>query len=131
MRAMSAFRMTSMASAGLVLLATIVSVVAASSALIFGSPLSPLIPAGVILAALFTVYIFSYAAQYRDQWSNQLPARYLSASLFARERIPSGVKVGTFQSGCHSYWLDNRVVNLDGVVNRGVDRCGAARGECR
>ncbi len=76
------------------------------------------LPAGVILAALFTVYIFSYAAQYRDQWSNQLPARYLSASLFARERIPSGVKVGTFQSGCHSYWLDNRVVNLDGVVNR-------------
>jgi hypothetical protein len=48
----------------------------------------------------------------------QLPARYLSASLFAREHVPPAVKVGTFQSGCHSYWLDNRVVNLDGVVNR-------------
>ena len=76
------------------------------------------LPAGIILAALCAVYIFSYGAQYRTQWSIQLPARYLSASLFARERIPSDAKVGTFQSGCHSYWLDNQVVNLDGVVNR-------------
>ena len=76
------------------------------------------LPAGIVLAAIFAVYIFSYAAQYRSQWSIQLPARYLSASLFARERVPPNTKVGTFQSGCHSYWLDNRVVNLDGVVNR-------------
>jgi hypothetical protein len=74
--------------------------------------------AGITLSVICAVYIFSYAAQYRSQWSMQLPARYLSASLFAREHVPPGVKVGTFQSGCHSYWLDNRVVNLDGVVNR-------------
>jgi hypothetical protein len=76
------------------------------------------LPAGITLCIIFSAYMFSYAAQYRFQWSIQLPARYLSASLFARARVPQGVKVGTFQSGCHSYWLDNRVVNLDGVVNR-------------
>lgn len=76
------------------------------------------LPATLILIIIFFLSIFSYAAQYRFQWSLQLPARYLSASLFARERVPQSVKVGTFQSGCLSYWLDNRVVNLDGVVNR-------------
>ena len=76
------------------------------------------LPGGITLSIICAVYIFSYAAQYRSQWSMQLPARYLSASLFAREHVPPGIKVGTFQSGCHSYWLDNRVVNLDGVVNR-------------
>jgi hypothetical protein len=72
----------------------------------------------IILVFLFVPYIFSYTSQYQSQWSKNRPSRYLSASLFAKERIPQKAKVGTFQSGCLSYWLDNQVVNLDGVVNR-------------
>ena len=58
-----------------------------------------------------------YCVQYRFHWSRNLPQRYLSAALFAEEKILLKAKVGTFQSGCLSYWLDNPVLNLDGVVN--------------
>jgi len=72
----------------------------------------------LFFSLLFVPYLFSYTTQYQSQWSKNRPSRYLAASLFAKERIPQKAKVGTFQSGCLSYWLDNQVVNLDGVVNR-------------
>jgi len=72
----------------------------------------------MMLLLVFVPFIVSYTSQYQFQWSKNLPSRYLAASLFVKEHIPQKVKVGTFQSGCLSYWLDNRVVNLDGVVNR-------------
>lgn len=71
----------------------------------------------VILLFLFVPYALSYTFQYRFHWSKNRPPRYLSASLFAKDRVPPKVKVGTFQSGCLSYWLDNQVINLDGVTN--------------
>jgi len=79
--------------------------------------LRPLIVA-IMLFILCIPYAFSYTAQYHFQWSQNLPARYLSAALFAKDRIPPKAKVGTFQSGCLSYWLDNQVINLDGVLNK-------------
>jgi len=72
----------------------------------------------ITLFILFLPYAFSYTAQYHFQWYKNLPARYLSAALFAKDRVPPKVKVGTFQSGCISYWLDNQVINLDGVINK-------------
>lgn len=44
--------------------------------------------------------------------------RYLSGALFAKSHIPPDAKVGTFQSGCLSYWLPNQIINLDGVTNK-------------
>jgi hypothetical protein len=72
----------------------------------------------LILFLLFIPYALSYTFQYYSTWTNNLPSRYLSASLFARDIIPKEARVGTFQSGCLSYWLDNQVINLDGVVNK-------------
>ena len=70
-----------------------------------------------VLFILFIPYVLSYTFEYSSHWStNHLP-RYLSGSLFAKGHIPSEAKVGTFQSGCLSYWLDNQVINLDGVIN--------------
>jgi len=71
----------------------------------------------MILFLLFMPYSFYYTYQYSDCWSKNVPPRYLSASLFAKDRIPPEAKVGAFQSGCLSYWLDNQVINLDGVTN--------------
>ena len=73
---------------------------------------------GMILFFLFIPYAFTYTFQYRFHWSRNRPARYLSASLFAKDKIPHKAKVGTFQSGCLSYWLNNKVINLDGVINK-------------
>jgi hypothetical protein len=70
-----------------------------------------------IICISIAPFAFSYTLQYFSHWSKNLPPRYLSASLFSKDRIPPKVRVGTFQSGCLSYWLDNRVINLDGVIN--------------
>jgi hypothetical protein len=71
----------------------------------------------LVLVILFVPFASSYTFQYHFHWSKNLPPRYLSASLFAKERIPPKARVGTFQSGCLGYWLDNTVINLDGVIN--------------
>ena len=71
----------------------------------------------MVLSFLFIPYVFSYTFQYNSHWTKNLPTRYLAPSLFAKDRIPPKAKVGTFQSGCLSYWLDNQVINLDGVMN--------------
>ena len=71
----------------------------------------------LILFLLFIPYALSYTFQYNSFLSENRPSRYFSASLFARAHIPAKAKIGTFQSGCLSYWLDNQVVNLDGVIN--------------
>lgn len=71
----------------------------------------------LILCLLFVLYGISYTLYYQSQWSRNLPPRYFSSSLFAKDTIPPKATVGAFQSGCLSYWLDNKVVNLDGVIN--------------
>lgn len=72
---------------------------------------------GILLFILFIPYGFSYGLQFYSQWTRECPPRYLSIALFAKKNIPPKAKVGAFQSGCVSYWLDNTVVNLDGVMN--------------
>jgi hypothetical protein len=72
---------------------------------------------GIVLFILFLPYSYSYTRQYFPPWIRKGPPRYLSIALFAKDIIPSNAKVGAFQSGCVSYWLDNKVVNLDGVTN--------------
>lgn len=71
----------------------------------------------LVLSILFVPYALSYWSQYHTFFSNPRPARYLSLALFAKDKVPRGHTVGAFQSGCLSYYLDNRVVNLDGVIN--------------
>jgi hypothetical protein len=71
----------------------------------------------VAFALLFIPYAVTYASQYYAFFRNPRPARYLSLALFAKEKVPPLPAVGAFQSGCLSYYLDNRVVNLDGVIN--------------
>jgi len=78
--------------------------------------LKPLI-IGVVLFILFLPYGFTYSQQYISQWTRPRPPRYLSIARFAKHHIPQTAKVGAFQSGCVSYWLDSKVVNLDGVIN--------------
>ena len=78
--------------------------------------LKPLI-SGALLFILFIPYGFSYSFKHYSQWNRKCPPRYLSIALFAKDNIPSQAKVGAFQSGCVSYWLDNKVVNLDGLIN--------------
>ena len=78
--------------------------------------LKPLI-IGAFLFILFVPYGFIYGLQYHSQWTRQCPPRYLSIALFAKDHIPQKARVGAFQSGCVSYWLDNNVVNLDGLIN--------------
>lgn len=70
------------------------------------------------LCLLFIPYAFAYAIQYYSYLSKPRPSRYFAASHFVKNRIPPERKIGTFQSGALSYWLDNQVVNLDGVINR-------------
>ena len=72
---------------------------------------------GIVLFILFIPYGFSYGLQYYSQWNKKCPPRYLSIALFAKDNIPPNAKVGAFQSGCVSYWLENTVINLDGVMN--------------
>jgi hypothetical protein len=72
---------------------------------------------GITLFLLLVPFAFSYGVQYHSYWTNPHPPRYLSGAMFAKSYIPEKVKVGTFQSGCLGYWLDNRVINLDGVMN--------------
>jgi hypothetical protein len=62
-------------------------------------------------------YAMTYASQYLDFFSHPRPARYLSLARFAKGQVPPLPAVGAFQSGCLSYFLDNRVINLDGVIN--------------
>lgn len=69
------------------------------------------------LCLLFIPYAFAYATQYYAYLSKPRPSRYFAASHFVKNRIPPKGKIGTFQSGALSYWLDNQVVNLDGVIN--------------
>jgi hypothetical protein len=72
----------------------------------------------IALFFLFIPYALTYTLQYNSFFTKNLPPRYLSAALFAKAHIPPKAKVGTSQSGCLSYWLDNQVINLDGVVNK-------------
>jgi len=72
---------------------------------------------GILLFILFIPYGYSYTRQYYSPWIRKGPPRYLSIALFAKDNIPPNAKVGAFQSGCVSYWLDNPVINLDGVMN--------------
>jgi hypothetical protein len=71
----------------------------------------------VACALACTPYALTYASQYIDFFSHPRPARYLSLARFAKEKVPPLPAVGAFQSGCLSYFLDNRVINLDGVIN--------------
>ena len=72
----------------------------------------------LLLFSIFIFYAFSYTSEYHSYLSKPRPSRYFSAAHFVKARIPSQVKIGTFQSGALSYWLDNQVINLDGVINR-------------
>ena len=72
----------------------------------------------VVLLFLFIPYAFSYSWQYYSPLSQKHHPRYLSGALFAKSHIPPDAKVGTFQSGCLSYWLPNQIINLDGVTNK-------------
>ena len=72
----------------------------------------------VLLFSLFIFYAFSYTSEYHSYLSKPRPSRYFSAVHFVKARIPPQVKIGTFQSGALSYWLNNQVINLDGVINR-------------
>jgi hypothetical protein len=71
-----------------------------------------------LLFILFIPYAYSYTVQYYNNWSKDSPPRHLSAALFAKDRIPPKAKVGGFQSGSLSYWLDTPIINLDGVTNK-------------
>jgi len=72
---------------------------------------------GITLFLLFTPYALLYTLQYYTLWNRDQPPRFLSAAHFAKDFLPPESKVGAFQSGCLSYWLDNQVINLDGVIN--------------
>ncbi len=72
----------------------------------------------IVLCLIFIPYAFAYTIQYYAYLSKPRPSRYFAASHFVKNRIPSEEKIGTFQSGALSYWLDNQVINLDGVINR-------------
>jgi hypothetical protein len=78
--------------------------------------LKPLI-IGIVLFILFIPYGIIYGLQYTSQWTKPRPPRYLSIARFAKDHIPQNARVGAFQSGCVSCWLDNKVVNLDGLIN--------------
>jgi hypothetical protein len=78
--------------------------------------LKPLI-IGIVLFVLFIPYGIIYGLQYTAQWTRPRPPRYLSIARFAKAHVPQKATVGAFQSGCVSYWLDNKVVNLDGLIN--------------
>ena len=71
----------------------------------------------IVLFVLFVPYALSYTFQYHSNWIKKLPPRYLSGAYYAKDHIPPKARVGAFQSGCLSYWLDNQVINLDGVIN--------------
>ena len=66
---------------------------------------------------MFIFYAVSFTAEYHSFLSKPSPSRYFAASHFARFHVDPKAKIGTFQSGALSYWLDNQVVNLDGVIN--------------
>jgi len=72
----------------------------------------------LICFVLFVPYAFSYTLQLYSYFSKPRPSRYFAAAHFIKSRIPSEEKIGTFQSGALSYWLDNQVINLDGVINK-------------
>ena len=67
---------------------------------------------------LFLPYAFFHTSKYYSFFSKLRPSRYFSAAHYIKQHIPSDEKIGSFQSGALSYWLDNPVVNLDGVINR-------------
>jgi len=71
----------------------------------------------LLLVLVLAGYLVLYGSQYHLFFSTQAPARYLSAAMYAGPKIPSQSKIGAFQSGCLSYFLNNQVVNLDGVSN--------------
>ena len=68
---------------------------------------------------LFYVFYTSLFIQTSISWSGlRIFHRAILLNLSLLEKhIPPNVKVGAFQSGCLSYWLDNKVINLHGVVN--------------
>jgi uncharacterized membrane protein YoaK (UPF0700 family) len=72
----------------------------------------------LLLFLCFIPYAVTYAIQYQSYLTKTKPSRYYAAAQFAKARIPAQARVGTFQSGALSYWLDNPVINLDGVINR-------------
>ena len=72
----------------------------------------------LLLLFVFIFYAIVYSFQYHSFFSKPRPSRYFAASGFARSHIPPKAKVGTFQSGCLGYWLNNQVINLDGVLNK-------------
>jgi hypothetical protein len=75
---------------------------------------------GITLFILFIPYALSYTFQYYTLWTRDPPPRFFSAAHFVKDFLPPESKVGAFQSGCLSYWLDNQVINLDGVINEQV-----------
>ncbi len=72
----------------------------------------------LLFLLIFIVYAFSYGFQYYSYLSKPRPSRYVSAAQFVKRHISAEEKIGTFQSGTLSYWLDNQVINLDGVINK-------------
>ena len=55
----------------------------------------------------------------------------LSRSSVAASRLPAGANVGAFDSGVYTFFLPRRVVNLDGVVNPGVQHAIDTQTLCR
>ena len=70
-----------------------------------------------VLLLLSIPFAISYALHYQSLWSREYPPRFLSAAHYIKDTISPEATIGAFQSGCLSYWLDNQVVNLDGVIN--------------
>jgi len=71
----------------------------------------------LMLLTVFVGYFWWYGLQYYDFFKTDVPARYLSNALYVKSKIPAQARVGAFQSGCLSYFLDNHVINLDGVTS--------------
>ncbi|MCU1450520.1 MAG: hypothetical protein JWP02_2690, partial [Acidimicrobiales bacterium] len=65
----------------------------------------------------------------RSFWPQEAD-KYL-ATMTARTHLPRQASVGAFNSGVYTYFLPQRVVNLDGVVNRPVQTAIEHRTLCR
>ncbi len=74
-----------------------------------------------VLGLAAAMYAFVFVTQaghyYTAHRSPGLPDRYTPVVPWIKEHVPRDATIGSFQSGVLSYFLPNRCVNLDGVVN--------------
>ncbi|MCK4660775.1 MAG: glycosyltransferase family 39 protein, partial [Phycisphaerae bacterium] len=73
-----------------------------------------LILGAVVYAFLFVNQTRHYYTAYRSPGE---PDHYSPVLPWIKEHVPADATIGCFQSGILSYFLPNRCVNLDGVVN--------------